>query len=153
MSETRNYQLKFIQYGSEEYYQAAELRYRLFYQEHNIPFESIFSSCEEQDLHLVITTNQENYVLAYGRLAQKSCDEFQIYQMVVEPKYQGQGLGRQILQALIKAATAQGGSLVTLNARVTKRLFYQKSGFEAVGEVFASSSTGIAHIPMIKMIR
>lgn len=79
-------------------------------------------------------------------LGEKSCDEFQIYQMVVEPKYQGQGLGRQILQALIEAATAQGASLVTLNARVTKMLFYQKSGFEPVGEVFASSSTGIAHI-------
>ncbi len=146
MSKTKNYQLRFIRHGSKEYYQAAQLRYRLFYQEHNIPFESIFESREEQDLHLVITTNQEKYVLAYGRLGKKSCDEFQIYQMVVEPKYQGQGLGREILQVLIEAATAQGASLVTLNARVTKMPFYQKSGFEAVGEVFASSSTGIAHI-------
>lgn len=31
--------LKFIEHGSEEYEQAAQLRYRLFYQSHNIPYD------------------------------------------------------------------------------------------------------------------
>ena len=150
--ETTNYQLKFVEYGSPEYHQAAQLRYRLFYQEHCIPFESIFDPQEEQDLHLVITANPENHVLAYGRLGQKSFDQFQIYQMVVEPEYQGQGLGMLILQALTEAATHQEAAILILNARVTKVQFYQRSGFEPIGEVFASSSTGVPHIKMQKEI-
>ena len=149
---TTNYQLKFVKYGSPEYDQAAQLRYSLFYQEHCIPFESIFDPQEKQDLHLVITANPENHVLAYGRLSQKSFDEFQIYQMVVEPEYQGQGLGMLILQALTEVATHQGAGLLSLNARVTKVQFYQRSGFEPIGEVFASSSTGVEHIKMQKEI-
>lgn len=144
--------LKFIEYGSIEYHQAAQLRHRLFYPEHNISLKAIALSQEKQDLHLVITNSQGNQVLAYGRLAQKSSNEFQIHQMVVEPTYQKQGLGKRILQTLIKSASDRGGKLLSLNARVTKIKFYQKFGFEPVGEVFASSITGVPHIRMQKAI-
>ena len=145
-----DYQIKFIDYGSNEYYQAAQLRYRLFYQEHNIPFESIFEPAEKQDLHLAITTSLENIVLAYGRLGKNNSDEFQIYQMVVMPEHQGHGLGMRILHVLIEVAVERGASLLTLNARTTKVRFYQKAGFETIGEVFASYTTGVPHIKMQK---
>ncbi len=150
MLETKNYQLKFVDYGSIEYQQATKLRYRLFYQKHNIPFESIFSLQEKQHLHVVIINKTQNQVLAYGRLDQKSTNEFQICQMVVEPEYQRQGLGTLILKTLSGVATNQGASLLTLNARVAKVKFYQRYGFETIGEVFASSSTGVPHIKMQK---
>ena len=152
MLETKNYQLKFVDYGSLEYQQATKLRYRLFYQKHNIPFESIFNLQEQQHLHLVITNKLQNKILAYGRLDRKSADEFQICQMVVEPEYQRQGLGTLILKTLTEVAINQGASLVTLNARVAKMKFYQRYGFEIMGEVFTSSSTGVPHIKMQKQI-
>ncbi len=146
-----DYQLKLIEYGSPEYQQAAQLRYRLFYQEHGISFAAIFDLEEQRDLHLAITANSTHRVLAYGRLAQTSRMQFQIYQMVVEPECQGQGLGKTILQALTEAAIQRGASLLTLDARVAKMQFYQKLGFEPVGEVFPSSRTGIPHIKMQKI--
>jgi predicted GNAT family N-acyltransferase len=149
---TTSDQLKFIAYGSEEYNQAAQLRYRLFYQEHNIPFESIFDSQEEKYLHLAITACPSNYLLAYGQLGQNRFKEFQIYQMVVEPKYQGLGLGMCLLQVLCESSIERGGSLIFLNARVEKMPFYQKFGFESVGEIFASSMTGVPHIKMQKVL-
>lgn len=152
MSKIKNNQLKFVEYGSDEYHQAAQLRYRLFYQEHDIPFESIFDPQEEQDLHLAITASPINSVLAYGRLGQNSFNEFQIYQMVVVPEYQRHGLGMRILQSLTEAAAERGAGLLILNARITKMQFYQKFGFEPVGEVFASSMTGVPHIKMQKEI-
>jgi hypothetical protein len=79
VSKITNYQLKFVKYGSSEYQQAARLRYRLFYQEHGIRFESIFDPQERQSLHLVITNTDR--ILAYGRLERKSVDEFQIYEL------------------------------------------------------------------------
>jgi predicted GNAT family N-acyltransferase len=149
-SEATNCQLNLMEYGSDKYYQAAQLRYDLFYREYNVPFESIFEPQEKQDLHFAITANSENRVLAYGRLSQNSPSEFQIYQMVVVPERQGQGLGTHILQALTKVAIERGASRLILNARVTKVKFYQKFGFEPVGEVFASSMTGVPHIRMQK---
>ena len=147
-----NYQLKFIKYGSNEYYQAIQLRYRLFYQEHNIPWKSVLNSQEKQDLHAAIINAETDCVLAYGLLSQNSCDEFQIYQMVVEPEFQRQGLGRQILNTLINSAIKQDAKLLILNARVTKTEFYQKFGFEPIGEVFLSLITGVPHIRMQKQL-
>jgi predicted GNAT family N-acyltransferase len=150
--EAADYQFKLIEYGSPEYQQAAHLRYRLFYQAHSIPFAAIFDLREQQDLHLAITEHSTQRVLAYGRLGQTSSNQFQIYQMVVEPECQGQGLGKTILQALTEAAIQRGASLLTLNARVAQMQFYQKLGFQPVGEMFPSSMTGIPHIKMQKRI-
>jgi len=151
-AEAENIQLQYIDYGSDAYYLAVQFRHQLFYQEHNIPLASIFDSQEEQYLHLAIIESSTKRVLAYGQLSQNSCSEFQISQMVVEPEYQGYGFGTCILQVLVKAAIRRGASLVMLNARVTKTGFYQKFGFQAVGEIFASSKTGVPHIRMQKVI-
>jgi predicted GNAT family N-acyltransferase len=148
VQDAANYQLQVIEYGSPEYQQAAQLRYRLFYQVHDIPFAAIFDPQEPQDLHLAITDQATDCVLAYGRLGQTTAHEFQIYQMVVEPAHQGQGMGKLILRALVAAARQRGASLLTLNARVAQTQFYQKLGFQTVGEVFPSSITGIPHIKM-----
>ena len=144
--------LKFVSYLSPEYYQAASLRYRLFFQEHAIPFASLFDAREKRDWHLVVTTDSDNQVLAYGRLSQKTSDLFQIYQMVVEPDYQKQGLGTQILQTLVELAIAEGAKKLILHARVSKIDFYRRFGFKPVGEIFPSPSTGVPHITMEKEI-
>jgi predicted GNAT family N-acyltransferase len=144
--------LEQIEYGSDRYHQAAQLRYRLFYQEHNIPLAAIFDPKEAQDWHLAILASPDRRVLAYGRLSQNCASEFQIYQMVVEPTYQGCGLGKSILQALIELAVEQGAKRVILNARVEKAGFYQKHGFQVIGEMFASSMTGIPHVRMQKCL-
>lgn len=142
--------LKVIEYDSTEYHQAAQLRYQLFYREHHIPFASIFDPQEPEDLHLGIIDITTNSVLAYGRLGRQSITKFKIYQMVVVPEYQRCGLGSQVLSALFAAAIDRGASLVILNARLTQVPFYQKFGFESVGEVFPSVVTKEPHIQMQK---
>jgi predicted GNAT family N-acyltransferase len=139
--------LKIIEYGSEAYCQAALLRYRLFYEEHGVPFEAIGDPLESHDLHVAVMDEGGDRVMAYGRLGQRG-DEWQIYQMVVEPEYQGLGLGRRILQALVDGAIERGASCLVLNARVTKVGFYERFGFEVVGNVFVSAVTGVAHVQM-----
>lgn len=152
MSEKTRYQLKQIEYGSEEYDRAARLRYRLFYEQHHIPFESIFDDREKEDWHLAILEILPNRVLAYGRLSRNRDNEFQIYQLVVVPEKQRQGLGKQMLQALTQLAARKGAERLTLNARVVQMEFYQKSGFQPVGEIFPSPKTGVPHIKMQKKI-
>ncbi|MGB8700842.1 MAG: GNAT family N-acetyltransferase [Thermosynechococcaceae cyanobacterium] len=100
-----------IRYGSAQYDQAAQLRYALFYQEHGISYESIFDQDEHQQIHVAVI-NTNNDVMAYGRLAQNNPLEFQIYQMVVKPDFQGHGFGSAILNALIQLAVEKGASQI-----------------------------------------
>jgi predicted GNAT family N-acyltransferase len=141
-----------IEFGSAQYLQAAWLRYRLFYQEHNIPFESINNDAEIQDIHVAVLNRIDDRVLAYGRLAQNNSLEFQIHQMVVQPEYQAKGFGSQILHSLVNLAREKGASTIVLNARVTRVDFYKKFGFRTMGDIFASASTGVPHIKMQRFI-
>ena len=140
---------KIVDYGSFEYNQAVQLRYRLFYEEHGISMALVLTERETASTHFVIST-QENEVLAYGQLSKKNDDEYQIFQMVVEPSYQGEGLGSRVLQALIGYANREKEHLLTLSARCMQVGFYEKSGFIAVGAVFPSIATGVPHIKMMR---
>jgi predicted GNAT family N-acyltransferase len=144
--------IRTIEYGSPLYHQAAQLRYQLFYQEHNIPFDTIFDETESQDTHVAIVNCAEERVIAYGRLVQNHPEESQIYQMVVDPTYQKQGFGTQLLQALTEIALNTGSQRIILHARVAKAGFYEKLGFTAIGDVFSSTTTGVPHIKMEKRL-
>ena len=144
------YLLKFVAYGSSEYEQAIQLRYHLFYEEHGIDMASVLMPREQSAKHCVVLRSNERMVLAYGQLHRKNNSEHQIYQMVVEPSYQRQGLGSLVLQELIKTACHEKGNLLMLSARATYTEFYERFGFETDGAVFPSSSTGIPHVKMIK---
>ncbi len=142
--------LEFVVYGSEAYWAAAKLRYRLFYQPHGIAESIVQPSEDAQDLHVVM--QQNGSVLAYGRLSQAG-NNFQIYQMAVEPTWQGQGLGRRVLQSLVNEARQRGGRSLSLNARVNPAGFYEKQGFQSIGGIFASRATGLPHISMRKKLK
>jgi predicted GNAT family N-acyltransferase len=150
--ETDQTDVKTIDYGCPFYHRAAQLRYQLFYQEHNIPFDAIFDKTEPQDTHVAIVNLSNDNLIAYGRLAQHCISEYQIFQMVVAPQYQGQGYGTILLETLIGIAMDQGAHSIVLHARVAKTGFYQKLGFTAIGDVFASPTTGIPHVKMEKQL-
>ena len=137
--------VQLIKYQSREYKQACELRYRLFFAEHGLPWEIVL---DDNDINFHAAIIVQNNVVAYGQLIAKDSFVYQVKQMVVEPKYQKQNLGRQILQSLINIARQQGATDVTLNARLFAVGFYQKLGFQTYGSQFPSATTGVIHIPM-----
>jgi predicted GNAT family N-acyltransferase len=146
------YRLEWITIPSPEYQQACLLRYQLFYQVHGLPFEIALDRGQPEDDHAAILT-VDRTVLAYGRLSQVDSDTYQIFQIVVTPTAQGQGLGRQILQALIDQAECLGARHICLEARTTQLGFYRKLGFTEFGEIFPSSTTGVPHIQMRRSIK
>lgn len=145
-----NYPSRFVSYGSAEYKQAIQLRYRLFYAEHGLEIESVLTPREQSAKHFVVLSLEQTTVLAYGQLYKKNNNEYQIFQMVVEPSYQRQGLGSIVLEKLIQAAICNTDALITLSARTAYAEFYRKFGFETEGSVFPSSSTGLPHIKMTR---
>ena len=138
--------IELINYNSEEFQQACQLRYELFYAEHSLPWHIVQDESQAEYFHAAILI--KNSVVAYGQLVPQNNSVYKISQMVVKPSYQGQNFGSRILLFLIEQAKKEGAIALTLNARTTAVGFYQKFGFQTHGKQFPSATTGVPHITM-----
>ena len=140
--------VELIKYNSSEYYQACHLRYKLFFAEHNLPWNIVLNQSHSSYFHAAVVI--QDRVVAYGQLVPHRDRIYQICQMVVQPSYQKQNLGKKILSTLIQIAKERGAIAITLNARLIAIGFYQKLGFQAYGTEFPSTTTGVPHVKMYK---
>ena len=62
----------------------------------------------------------------------------------------GSGVGRQVIDALEQAARARGDQRVVLSAQRSAEGFYQRLGYQLVGEPY--DEVGIAHIGMARLL-
>jgi GNAT superfamily N-acetyltransferase len=79
-------------------------------------------------------------------------DAWQLRGMAVDPAYQGQGIGRLVLDAAIELVTATGAPLIWANGRVSAVSFYQQAGWQAVGEVFEYGPAKLAHLVVVRKL-
>ncbi|MGF1540447.1 MAG: GNAT family N-acetyltransferase [Pleurocapsa sp.] len=139
--------IKNIELNSEEYQQACQLRYQLFYQPHGLSFDSVFNNQETDSIHLGII--DRNCLVAYGQLTEKNEREYQIAQMVVRPERQRQGLGKTLLTELIAIAQQKNANQIILDARISALNFYRQLGFQKIlGTEHPSATTGVPHTYM-----
>jgi predicted GNAT family N-acyltransferase len=66
--------------------------------------------------------------------------------MAVLEAHRRHGIGRLLLERLVEAARERGHAEVLLSAQVHAVGFYQRHGFETLGEVYEEA--GIAHRAM-----
>lgn len=71
----------------------------------------------------------------------------QLGRMAVRAGYRGQGIGRALLEEVLRVLAAEGQPAPFLNAQTQVIGFYQRFGFEAVGPVFEDA--GIPHRRMV----
>ncbi len=77
----------------------------------------------------------ERTVAGYA-VARPLFDEWHLLTLGVAPRFRRQGLGRQLVEALLVEAVAQGANDVVLEVRVSNvpaRLLYQGVGFVTIG--------------------
>jgi predicted GNAT family N-acyltransferase len=89
-------------------------------------------------------------VVACLMLHPKSENTVQLRQMAVYAHLQGQGLGRQLVQAAEVLAADRGYTKMILHARQVALGFYQSMGYIIVGDEFAE--VGIPHYAMEKSL-
>ena len=73
-----------------------------------------------------------------------------IGRMAVLAGWRGQGIGTQLLEALVAEARDAGIEAVTLNAQRDAAAFYERLGFSPAGEPY--EEVGIAHVPMARRL-
>ena len=113
----------------ERYYQ---LRWQVLRKPWGQALGSERDGLEQESFHRMII-DENNKVLAVGRLEKTSQFCGQIRFMAVSPKAQGQGLGKIIINALELQAKKLGITDLTLNARENAMDFYQKLGYKSHG--------------------
>ncbi len=82
----------------------------------------------------------------------KPLDNLQVKlrQMAVTNDYQGQSIGRQLIQKTETTLQQKGFNRIELNARKVALGFYEKLGYVTQGDYFLEN--GIEHIKMMKRI-
>ena len=69
--------------------------------------------------------------------------------MATAEGWRGQGVGAQVLQAALDHVASRGGGLVWCNARTPAASFYERAGFQVIGEPWDDREIG----PHVRMWR
>jgi ElaA protein len=138
---------EFKELTAEELYEILKLRINIFIVEQKCPYEE----CDDKDknsYHLYL--KEDDKILAYLRVVKKgiSYDEISIGRVVVNSKYRGQNLGRELMTKAINFITEK---LKEKNIRISAQLyleeFYKSFGFKSVSSQYLEDN--IPHIEML----
>ena len=111
----------------EEFEQYYRLRWRILRAPWGEPKGSEVDDIEDACFHLMVM--DDNNVVGVGRLQYNSSDEAQIRYMAVAKEYEGNGIGRMIVDALEQEANNRNVDTIMLDAREPAVEFYQKLGY------------------------
>lgn len=114
----------------EEWLAYYDLRWRVLRSPWHQPKGSEKDELEDHAVHRMIF--DDNHVIAIGRLHFLDDATAQIRYMAVNPDYEKQGLGKQILHSLEQAAKQQPINKILLHAREDATGFYEKQGYTCI---------------------
>ena len=124
------------------------IRKQVFIAEQGVPEELELDELDLSALHAL--AYQDGQCVGTGRLVNLGNGQAQIGRMAVLPNFRGQGIGREILERLLLAATAEGASSLILHAQLTAMPFYEKLGFVGQGSLYEEA--GIPHRNMMLIL-
>ena len=109
--------------------------------------ESLEDDLEDSSYHLM-GVDDENNVIASGRVHFNDNNQAQIRYMAVKDNYKRKGIGSEIVTKLEDYASSKGAKKMVLNARENALSFYLSLGYLEKGPY--KSDTGIPHSKMEK---
>ena len=133
---------------------ARHVRTQVFIGEQAIPKDMEWDDDDAVSLHAV-AYNRMGLPVATGRLLPSRTDAqgqatARIGRMAVDRVLRGNGLGRDVVQALEAASRQRGDVQVSLHAQRSAEGFYARLGYSTHGSAFAEA--GIEHIEMVKRL-
>lgn len=143
--------LKFseIEWCSPHYQASLELRHRVLREPLGLKLTPDELDGEFGQRHYAMV-DDDDAILAVVVARPMSTRLVQLRQMAVAPESQGKGIGTRLLQQCEADLASHGFEECELEARTTVVAFYQKVGFEPVGEPFEKIS--LPHQKMTKII-
>jgi predicted GNAT family N-acyltransferase len=127
---------------------AYSIRKCVFIEEQGVPEELELDQFDLLAHHALAYREQE--CIGTARLIILPDHHGQIGRMAVLPAYRRQGLGGQLLRALLEDGRLLGITRFELHAQLTAIPFYEQLGFIAQGDIY--NEAGIPHRDMILII-
>lgn len=108
-----------------------------------------------EDLHhevndCILTAWQQQQLIGCVLLKPLFDNTMKLRAMAVLPSVQGQGFGRLLVLQAEREAMAQQAQGIVLHARVSAKGFYEKLGYEIIGEPFVEVT--LPHVKMRKQL-
>jgi predicted GNAT family N-acyltransferase len=123
----------------------SRIRRMVFIEEQGVPEDMEWDADDAGAMHLLAIDTQGQAV-GCARLL----PDGHIGRMAVLPAWRGQGIGRALLAAAMKAAQTRGLATLRISAQVHAAGFYESAGFIAVGDDHVEA--GIPHRTMQKIL-
>ncbi|HSQ70783.1 MAG TPA: YbgC/FadM family acyl-CoA thioesterase [Rubrivivax sp.] len=124
---------------------ARAIRHAVFAEEQGIAADLVCDDADATALH-VVAFNHLGMAVAGGRLLQAAPGVAQVGRMATLASVRGAGLGRAVLDELLRAARERGDREVMLNAQTIAAAFYRHAGFTVRGTEFMAA--GVPHLEM-----
>ncbi len=124
---------------------AGPIRFAIFVDEQNVPPGIELDEIDAKCLH-AIAYDPEGKAIGTGRLL----PDGRIGRMAVVKSWRRQGVGADILEALVAEAAHRGHAEVVLSAQLQAAEFYCSHGFVAEGKVYQEA--GILHQAMRRVL-
>jgi predicted N-acetyltransferase YhbS len=140
--------LRFIDPADPLYDAELELRYRVLREPLGYPRDAVRFPFEDESLHLIAI--DEGRVVGCVLFHPDGEAAGRLFQMAVDPARQGTGIGRRLVIHLEAELHRRGVRRVTLHARAHAIPFYEKLGYDSVGEPYLE--VGIPHRSMTRVI-
>jgi hypothetical protein len=133
-------------FESKEYDAAVALRYEVLRKPLGMVYTPEQLAEEATETHVIAVADAKVVgVLLLKRISDK---KLKMRQFAVDDAFQGQGIGSALVAFAEDFAIENGFSIITLNARMTAVPFYERLGYDVVGDEFVE--VGIPHLRMVK---
>lgn len=143
-----------LKFNSEEYKNSLTFREEILRKPLNLKFTQADLSGEESQFHYAIFSDSEKNeakIIACVSFKPLNDEVIKLRQMAVSNSFQGQGLGKRLIEFSEIEIQKKGYLSVEMAARKTAIKFYEKLGYQIIGKEFIE--VGIAHVMMKKFFR
>lgn len=126
--------LKILDHGSPEYKEMVKLRQAVLRTPLGLKLTDEELAAEKNDI--LIANIHDDDIIGCCILTKIDNETLQLRQMAVNPKYQGRGIGENLMNFMENLARDKGYKLIRMDARDTAQHFYEKFGYKIIGPEF-----------------
>ena len=139
-----------IDFGSGRYDELVQLRYKVLLEPLGLKFLDSFRDKEVGYLHIGCIECLDDKLVAGLVLAPVDNDTVRMMQVAVDNRYQGEGIGRDMVRYAEQRAKNSGFSKIVMHAMLSVVNFYEKIGYHQEGDIFEEN--GITFAKMVKSV-
>lgn len=139
-----------IDFGSSRYDELVQLRYKILLEPLGLKFLDSFRDKESNYLHIGCIEGLDDKLVGGLVLIPINDEDVRMMQVAVDTRYQGEGIGRELIRYAEKRAKDSGFSKIIMHAMLSVVNFYEKIGYNQEGDIFEEN--GITFAKMVKKL-